>query len=201
LSILNLTFIRVLDVKNIYYNQIDILIEEALKSITKNIGYFKNMVTSHFEKAKNESHITLQMKNIEELINETKQKEKAITSSSIIESAKKEMMAKLENEIDTLNIQLVELNHKHIMAFNYEGGLRLFMKQLKDINYYDAKEIFLSVVATDRENLNIILKLSNQSDLDIDYDTILKSNPIYTGSYEFIQTRLNLNINWKLFLT
>jgi len=127
--------------------------------------------------------------------------EKAITSSRIIESAKKEMMAKLDNEIDTLNIQLVELNHKHIMAFNYKGGLRLFMKQLKDINYYDAKEIFLSVVATDRENLNIILKLSNQSDLDIDYDTILKSNPIYTGSYEFIQTRLNLNINWKLFLT
>lgn len=75
------------------------------------------------------------------------------------------------------------------------------MKQLKGVNYYDAKEIFLSVVATDRENLNIILKLSNQSDLDIDYDTILKTNPIYTDSYEFIQTRLNLNINWKLFLT
>ena len=151
--------------------------------------------------SKKESHITLQMRNIEELIIETKQKEKAITSSSIIESTKKEMMTKLENEIDNLNIQLLELNHKHIMAFNYEGGLRLFMKQLKDINDYEAKEIFLCVVATDRENLNIILKLSNQSDLDIDYDTILKSNPIYTGSYEFIQTRLSLNINWKLFLT
>lgn len=192
---------RVLDIKNIYYSQIDILIEEALKSITKNISYFKNMVTSHFEKSKDESPITLQMKNIEELIIETKQKEKAITSSRIIDSAKKEMMAKFENEIDTLNIQLVELNHKHIMAFNYEGGLRLFMKQLKNINDYEAKDIFLSVVATDRENLNIILKLSNQSDLDIDYNTILKTNPIYTGSYEFIQTRLNLNVSWKLFLT
>ena len=111
------------------------------------------------------------------------------------------MMTKFENEIDNLNIQLVELNHKHIMAFNYEGGLRLFMKQLKNINDYEAKDIFLSVVATDRENLNIILKLSNQSDLDIDYNTILKTNPIYTGSYEFIQTRLNLNVSWKLFLT
>ena len=141
------------------------------------------------------------MKNIEELINETKQKEKAITSSSIIESAKKETMGKLENEIDTLNIQLVKLNHKHIMAFNYDGGFRLFMKQLKNINDYEAKEIFLSVVATDRENLNIILKLSNQSDLDIDYDMVLQSNPIYEDSYDFIQTRLNLNINWKLYLT
>jgi len=141
------------------------------------------------------------MEYIEELIQENKQKEKAITSSSIIESAKKEMMAKLESEIDLLNIQLVELNHKHIMAFNYEGGLRLFMKQLKDVESYEAKDMFLSVVATDRENLNVILKLSNQSDLDVDYNTILESNPIYEGSYEFIQTRLNLNINWRLFLT
>jgi len=87
------------------------------------------------------------------------------------------------------------------MAFNYEGGLRLFMKQLKDVENYEAKDMFLSVVATDRENLNIILKLSNQSDLDVDYNAILETNPIYEGSYEFIQTRLNLNINWKLFLT
>ncbi|WP_129614221.1 hypothetical protein [Acholeplasma hippikon] len=87
------------------------------------------------------------------------------------------------------------------MAFNYDGGFRLFMKQLKNINDYEAKQIFLSVVATDRENLNIILKLSNQSDLDIDYYVVLQSNPIYEGSYDFIQTRLNLNINWKLFLT
>lgn len=192
---------RVLDIKNIYYNQIDILIEEALKAITKNISYFKKQVTTHFEKAKDESQLALQMEYIEELIQENKQKEKAITSSSIIESAKKEMMAKLENEMDLLNIQLVELDHKHIMAFNYEGGLRLFMKQLKDIDSYEAKEMFLSVVATDRENLNIILKLSNQSDLDVDYDTILQTNPIYEGSYEFIQTRLSLNINWRLFLT
>lgn len=165
------------------------------------MSYFKKQVTTHFEKSKRESHLELQMGYIEELIQETKQKEKAITSSSIIESAKKEMMAKLESEIDLLNIQLVELNHKHIMAFNYEGGLRLFMKQLKDIEGYEAKDMFLSVVATDRENLNIILKLSNQSDLDVDYNTILESNPIYEGSYEFIQTRLNLNINRKLFLT
>lgn len=95
----------------------------------------------------------------------------------------------------------MKLNHKYLMAFNYDGGFRLFMKQLKNINDYEAKELFISIVATDRENLNIILKLSNQSNLDIDYDMVLQSNPIYEDSYDFIQTRLNLNINWKLYLT
>ena len=80
----------------------DILIEEALKAITENVSYFKKQVTTHFEKAKKDSRLALQMEYIEELIQENKQKEKAITSSSIIESAKKEMVPNLKMRLISL---------------------------------------------------------------------------------------------------
>ncbi len=111
------------------------------------------------------------------------------------------MMAKLENETDLINIKLIELKHKQIMAFNYQSGLKLFLNQIKDYQQHEAKDIFLSIVAVNREDLNVILKLSNKSDVDIDYNEIIESEPVYQGSFEFKQTRLHLTTKWKLFLT
>ncbi len=192
---------RILEAKNIYYSQIDILIEEVVSIILKDIRGFKEKATKHFNEIKESSFLALKMEYLQNQLNMIKEKEKTIASSSIIETAKEEMMAKLEIETNLLNIQLVELRHKQIMAFNYKSGLKLFLKQIRNITDYDAKDIFLSIVAIDRENLNLILKLSNKADIDIDYDEVIKSKPIYEGSYNFTQTRLHLDIKWKLFLT
>ena len=192
---------RVLDVRNIYYSQIDILIDEVITLINNNTREFRDKVDNHFDSLKEDSLLVLKEDSIKNEILELIEKEKAITSSNIIESAKEEMMAKINNDINLLNIKLIELRHQQIMAFNYKSGLKLFLKQLKEINDYQAKDVFLSVVTTDRENLNIILKLSNKADSDIDYNHLLLTDPIYTGTYSFTQTRLNLDVNWKLFLT
>lgn len=192
---------RILDVKNIYYSQIDFLIHEVTTLINKKMQEFKDKAIIHFKEQYETSSIINETLNIENLINEVKQKEKAITSSSIIESAKQEMMAKLQNEMDQYNIKLMELKYKQIMAFNYKSGLKLFLSQIKNMDKFDIKDVFFSIVALDRENLNIVLKLSNKADDDIDYNEIFESNPILQGSYSFTQTRLHLEIKWKLFLT
>lgn len=103
--------------------------------------------------------------------------------------------------MDQYNIKLMELKYKQIMAFNYKSGLKLFLSQIKNMDKFDIKDVFFSIVALDRENLNIVLKLSNKADDDIDYNEIFESNPILQGSYSFTQTRLHLEIKWKLFLT
>ena len=77
----------------------------------------------------------------------------------------------------------------------------LFRSQIKNMDEFDIKDVFFSIVALDRENLNIVLKLSNKADDDIDYNEIFESNHILQGSYSFTQTRLHLEIKWKLFLT
>ncbi|MGI6771697.1 MAG: recombinase family protein [Acholeplasmataceae bacterium] len=192
---------RILDVKNIYYSQIDILINEVATTINKNIRDFRVKVLNHFNDSYENSTLVKQMLNLELELKEIIEKEKAITSSSIVDSAKKEMMAKLENETDLINIKLIELKHKQIMAFNYQSGLKLFLNQIKDYQQHEAKDIFLSIVAVNREDLNVILKLSNKSDVDIDYNEIIESEPVYQGSFEFKQTRLHLTTKWKLFLT
>lgn len=192
---------RILEAKNICYSQIDILIEQAITTIKIDIKKFKRKVINHFVDLYETSSAVDKIKHLELMLKDNSKKQKAITSSSIVDSAKKEMMAKLNVDKNHLNIKLVELKHKQIMAFNYPSGLKLFLQQIKDYKQCEAKDLFLCIMAIDRENLNIILKLSNKPDYDINYNQIMKSTPLYKGNYYFVQTRLHLKTQWKLFLT
>lgn len=65
---------------------------------------------------------------------------------------------------------------------------------------YDLKNIFKMVIAKDRENLILPINLSNRNINEIDLKVESESQPLYKGSFKFIQTRLKLNINWSIII-
>ena len=68
---------RILDVKNIYYSQIDFLIHEVTTLINKKMQEFKDKAIIHFKEQYETSSIINETLNaIENLINEVKQKKK-----------------------------------------------------------------------------------------------------------------------------
>jgi len=190
---------RILNVKNVYYRQLDYLFEDLFKQINSDIN-FKYKVDKHFKDTLEKSSINSDIKLLESNIYLLRQKEKAITSSSLLDDAKEEMMAQINNDLIELNIELTNLKHYQIMSYNYDSGLKIFLKQLKQLDEYDVKDIFNLVIVEDRENLNVVLKLSNISDDDIDYYSLLKSKEFYNGVFQFSQTRLHLNVNWRFFI-
>lgn len=90
-----------------------------------------------------------------------------------------------------------------VMKYNYNKNYGIIRKNIKqsitDENF-DLKEIFKLVIAVDRETLILPLHLSNRNLDDIDLDTEASSKPVYIGTFNFKQTRLNLVVNWSIII-
>ena len=65
---------------------------------------------------------------------------------------------------------------------------------------FDFKELFKMVIAVDRENLILPLHLSNRNIKDVIISDEITSPPLFTGTFEFKQTRLNLDIKWSIII-
>ena len=89
------------------------------------------------------------------------------------------------------------------MKYNYSKNYSVLITNIKQaiINKeFDLKEIFKIVIAVNREKLILPLHLSNRILDDIDLIAVATSKLIYSGSFNFKQTRLNLVVNWSIII-
>ena len=85
------------------------------------------------------------------------------------------------------------------MKFDYSRNLSLLLRRLTTSNV-DHKEIFNKVIAVNRENLILCIHLTNRNIDEIDLNVELANIPLFKGNFEYIQSRLLLNVNWRIII-
>lgn len=126
-----------------------------------------------------------------------------IINLSLNDSLTNNILIKLDDELKNLNYKRSKLMFDKVMKYNYSKNYIVLRKDIKQaiINKeFDLKEIFKIVIAVNREKLILPLHLSNRNLDDIDLIAAATSKPIYSGSFNFKQTRLNLVVNWSIII-
>ena len=191
---------RVLDAKNIYYSQIDKLLDEGANALLKS-KFIKDEINDLLEK-------TIKASGVDDMINELTLKAESLNnelsnlnSLKIDTSARNQIKEKLKVELSEVNAQFLTLRYKKLMNYTYEKNIPLFMRKLKDLKNkrdVDLKEIFSFVIAKDRDNLILCIHLSNRNINEIDLNGEIDNIPLKSGKFNFIQTRLHIDVNWKI---
>lgn len=74
------------------------------------------------------------------------------------------------------------------------------LRQLKNKEDVDLKEIFNLIIAKDRDDLLLCIHLSNRNIDEIDLSDELDNKPLLNGTFNFIQTRLNIDVKWQIII-
>ena len=74
------------------------------------------------------------------------------------------------------------------------------LRQLKNKEDVDLKEIFNLIIAKDRDYLLLCIHLSNRNIDEIDLSDELDNKPLLNGTFNFIQTRLNIDVKWQIII-
>lgn len=126
-----------------------------------------------------------------------------IINLSLNDSLTNNILIKLDDELKNLNYKRSKLMFDKVMKYNYSKNYIVLRKDIKQaiINKeFNLKEIFKIVIAVNREKLILPLHLSNRNLDDIDLIAAATSKPIYSRSFNFKQTRLNLVVNWSIII-
>jgi hypothetical protein len=90
-----------------------------------------------------------------------------------------------------------------LMRYTYEKNIPLLMsklRQLKNKEDVDLKEIFNLIIAKDRDDLFLCIHLSNRNIDEINLSDELNNKPILSRTFNFIQTRLNIDAKWQIII-
>ena len=194
---------RILDAKNIYYRQIDIALENAASELVKTIKTIKFDIENELEYKVNEAGIIIEIESLTREINTLNSDLSSIEKSAITSDAQKQIKANLSQKLNDANEKLLKLKYQMLMRYTYEKNIPLLMsklRQLKNKEDVDLKEIFNLIIAKDRDYLLLCIHLSNRNIDEIDLADELNNKPILSGTFNFIQTRLNIDVKWQIII-
>lgn len=191
---------RLLDAKNIYYRQIDITLETAYNELLKSIKVLKNEIQQELNHKIETSKVDINIENLNQMVNELKNDLKGINDLLIDPNAKEQLKSNKQSELNNLNNQLLLLKHQRMMRYSYEKNTPILMRKLntqknRDV---DLKEIFNYVIALDRDELILCIHLSNRNISDINLKDEINNKPLKSGTFNFIQTRLKIDVKWSI---
>lgn len=194
---------RILEAKNIYYRQIDELLEVASKQLISKQASIKKDIIEIMNTKINASNIDYKIESNMNASKDLKAKRGEITGLNLDSSLTNELTIKIENELKDLKFERSKLMFEKVMVYDYSKKYSVLKKMLLDVSRtddFDFKELFKMVIAVDRENLILPLHLSNRNIKDVIISDEITSPPLFTGTFEFKQTRLNLDIKWSIII-
>lgn len=194
---------RILDAKNIYYRQIDIALENAASELVKTIKTIKFDIEYELEYKVNEAGIIIEIESLTREINTLNSDLSSIEKSAITSDAQKQIKASLSQKLNDANEKLLKLKYQMLMRYTYEKNIPLLMSKLRGLKNkedFDLKEIFNLIIAKDRDDLLLCIHLSNRNIDEIDLSGELDNKPLLNGTFNFIQTRLNIDVKWQIII-
>lgn len=194
---------RILDAKNIYYTQIDIALENAASELVKTIKTIKFDIENELEYKVNEAGIVIEIESLTREINTLNSDLSSIEKSAITSDAQKQIKANLSQKLNDANEKLLKLKYQMLMRYTYEKNIPLLMSKLRGLKNkedVDLKEIFNLIIAKDRDDLLLCIHLSNRNIDEIDLSDELDNKPLLNGTFNFIQTRLNIDVKWQIII-
>ena len=194
---------RILDAKNIYYRQIDIALLNAANEIVKSIKTVKFDIENELEYKVVESGIIIEIESLTREINTLNSDLSSIETSAITSDAQKQIKANLSQKLNDANEKLLKLKYHMLMRYTYEKNIPLLMsklRQLKNKEDVDLKEIFNLIIAKDRDDLLLCIHLSNRNIDEIALADELNNKHILSGTFNFIQTQLSIDVKWQIII-
>lgn len=192
---------RILDAKNIYYSQIDILLKEGTKTLVNNLDNIKTIINNDLNNKLLNEKLIDKLDIIKTDINKVKSEIKLTKNSDIDPDLKKTILTKHSIKLNELKEEQLKLKHQRLMTYDYSNNLPLLIKRLKSIDLEaenDYKELFSYVVAKSREELILCIHLSNRNLSDIDLTKESTNESVSHGSFPFKQSRLLLDTVWSI---
>lgn len=178
-------------------------LENAANEIVKSIKTVKFDIENELEYKVNDAGIIIEIETQTKEISTLNSDLAAIETSDITSDAQKQIKNNLNQKLNDANDQLLKLNYQMLMRYTYEKNIPLLMsklRQLKNKEDLDLKEIFNLIIAKDRDNLLLCIHLSNRNIDEIDLSDELNNKPILSGTFNFIQTRLNIDVKWQIII-
>ena len=132
LEMIDPNYNRLLDVKNLYYRQIDEVLEIAHNTLLKNIRNLKDVILSELKNKQVASQINKQIELNTNQILELQTKRGQINGLCVDDELKKEMDNEILKQLHELELQEANLRFENIMNYDYERNYPLIK------NYIDA---------------------------------------------------------------
>ena len=165
----------------------------------KNLKELKHLITNDLNIKTKAAQIDLRLESNTNQTLELKAKHAQITGLSLDDNLKTELQDEVIKKLQQLEINEANLRFEKIMKFDYSRNLPLLLRRLTTSNV-DHKEIFNKVIAVNRENLILCIHLTNRNIDEIDLNVELANIPLFKGNFEYIQSRLLLNVNWRIII-
>lgn len=193
---------RLLDAKNIYYRQIDMTLDAAYNDLLKSAKVLKNEIQQELEYKIKITNIETNIKSLTEKLDSLTTNLNSVDKLSIDPNAKQQLKSNLKSDIGGIKNQLLLLKHQKLMRYSYEKNIPIFMRKINKLNNKDVdlKDIFNYVIAIDRDDLILCIHLSNRNITDINLNDEINNKPLKSGTFKFIQTRLNIDVKWRIII-
>lgn len=193
---------RLLDAKNIYYRQIDITLAAAFNELLKSAKVLKNEIQQELEYKIKITNIETNIKSLTEKMDSLTTNLNGVDKLLIDPNAKQQLKSNLKSDIADIKNQLLLLKHQKLMRYSYEKNIPIFMRRINKLNNKDVdlKDIFNYIIAIDRDDLILCIHLSNRNIADINLNDEINNKPLKSGTFKFIQTRLNIDVKWRIII-
>ena len=174
---------------------------ELTKTLVNNLDNIKTIINNDLNNKLLNEKLIDKLDIIKTDINKVKSEIKLTKNSDIDPDLKKTILTKHSIKLNELKEEQLKLKHQRLMTYDYSNNLPLLIKRLKSIDLEaenDYKELFSYVVAKSREELILCIHLSNRNIDEIVLADELNNKPILSGTFNFIQTRLNIDVKWQI---
>lgn len=203
LEMLKHDYNRAIDVKNIYYRQIDEVLDIAYDTLKKNKSNLKELIFNELDTKTKALNLDSKLESYTTSINELKAKRAQVKAQGLSNNLTSDLNNKITKDIKDLKIKQANIRFNKILKYDYSKNyslLRAHLRKLESSNDINLKNLFKVVIAKDRDDLLLCIKLSNRNFNDIDLKNEVNNTPIFKGTFKFIQTRLKLDVNWSIII-
>lgn len=203
LEMLKHDYNRAIDVKNIYYRQIDEVLDIAYDTLKKNKSNLKELIFNELDTKTKALNLDSKLESYTTSINELKAKRAQVKAQGLSNNLTSDLNNKITKDIKDLKIKQANIRFNKILKYDYSKNYSLFRAHLRKLETSDdinLKDLFKVVIAKDRDDLLLCIKLSNRNFNDIDLKNEVKNTPIFKGTFKFIQTRLKVDVNWSIII-
>lgn len=190
--------------KNLYIRQVEDAMKEVVRSCRGSIKELPQKINELMQREMDESGIDKSIQEAQTLVSSLEEKKAYILSQSLDATLQKNMLNAIYEEKAKAELSLTSMMHTKAIKYNVEKKMKAFIKQLREHpakwDNNSVKDLFDYVIAIDRQNIMIVKHLTNAPINEHALRMARLKRSVCYGQFHFVQTRLSLDVNWKLII-
>lgn len=190
----------------LFYEHIELLFLEVIKALQDDASPLRTRINQFVSNRYEETKIGEFIEETQEKIDTLNEKRAAILSLPIDYEKKAELTAEIDENLDSLNLELGKQKSRKVIEFTTTDELGEKCRILKDdtLDPYSTdvvKSLFESVVIKGKEEMWIVMRSTNQALTDENMHTIPFLKPFLSGKFTYSKKRIKpVQTTWHLII-